>query len=102
MTDTDGGPAFPSVSKREEQVLRALAGCDSEDFGYMSFDGIAQISKLARRHVRRTVRALARKGLTEYCRGLWTEDGTPAGSGYRCTQFGRDMLAARAPKDKQP
>lgn len=37
-------------------------------------------------------RSLARKGFAEYARGLWTDDGTPAGSGYACTQSGRNAL----------
>ena len=41
-----------------------------------------------RRMVRRYVRALARKGLAEYFRGLCTEDGEFAGAGYCITKAG--------------
>jgi hypothetical protein len=41
-----------------------------------------------RKTVRRHVRALARKGLAEYFRGLCTEDGDMAGAGYCITKAG--------------
>lgn len=43
------------------------------------------------REVRRIVRCLARKGLAEYWRGLWSDDG-PAGGGYCITPAGRAKL----------
>lgn len=78
------------VSAREKQALMALFDNYSDDFGYLGFKTIAACSGLDIRHVRRSVRALARKGLAEYGRGLWTEDGEPAGSGYCCTRAGAD------------
>lgn len=42
--------------------------------------------------VRRVVRALARKGMLEYARALWSEEG-PCGAGYCLTQQGADRLA---------
>jgi len=56
---------------------------DTGDFGYRRFDDISANTGLDRRTVRRACRSLTRKGLAEYGRGLWTEDGEPAGSGYR-------------------
>lgn len=44
-----------------------------------------------RSKVRRYVRALARKGLAEYYRGLWSDDGRPAGAGYCITRKGVDL-----------
>lgn len=82
------------MSAREEQALRGFANTD-EDFGFLSFKEIARRSKLDIRHVRRTVRSLARKGLLKYARGLWTEDGEVAGSGYALTREGREFLDAR-------
>ncbi|TIM95059.1 MAG: hypothetical protein E5Y34_27665 [Mesorhizobium sp.] len=64
-----------------------------DDFDVLSFDAIADRSALPRKMVRRTVRAMARKGVTRYVRGCWTEDGEPAGSGYGLTPIGRlDLL----------
>lgn len=45
-----------------------------------------------RRTVRRHIRALARKGLAEYFKGLCTESGDFAGAGYCITKAGRMML----------
>ncbi len=78
-----------SISEREMLALNALAGSYGGDFDCLNFKAIARRGKLDPKHVRRSVRALARKGLAEYAKGLWTEDGDPAGSGYRCTPAGR-------------
>lgn len=78
------------MSPNEKQALAALASAyvESDGFCYLSFAGIASRSGLDPKLVRRTVRSLARKGFAQYCRGLWTEDGEVAGSGYACTQAG--------------
>lgn len=72
------------------KALKALAEAytDCEEFGYLSFKGIARRSGLDPKFVRRTVRSLARKGFAEYGRGLWNDDGEMAGSGYCCTKAG--------------
>lgn len=84
--------AITQLSKRELMALRAFAGVEN---GYcLSFSGVAGRSELDPKHVRRTVRALARKGLAQYEKGLWSEDGEVAGSGYGLTKQGREILAA--------
>jgi hypothetical protein len=72
------------------KALKALAEAysDYEEYCYLGFKGIAARSGLEQRLVRRTVRSLARKGFAEYGKGLWTDDGALAGSGYRCTKAG--------------
>ena len=48
-------------------------------------------------------RSLSRKGLAEYGRGLWNDDGEVAGSGYCCTKQGAAFLAeqlSRVPEHK--
>ncbi len=45
-----------------------------------------------RKTTRRYVRALARKGLAEYFRGLCTENGEFCGAGYCITDAGRKAL----------
>jgi len=77
------------MTPNEIKVLALLAS-GSEDFGVMSFAGIAEFIKLNRKEIRRTCRALKRKGFAEFYRGCWTEDGVPAGSGYGATTTGRD------------
>jgi len=77
------------LSERERKALEALTDAGgSDDYGYLSFKGIASRSGLEPRVVRRTVRALARKGLAEYGKGLWTDDGELAGAGYCATKAG--------------
>lgn len=79
--------AEPKLTANELKALKAWRKC-SEDFDVINFKEVAARSRLERRLIRRTVRALARKGFTKYYRGLWTEDGEPAGSGYGLTKLG--------------
>jgi len=75
--------------KSHQAVLKALA----EDEGYFfNFANLSFNAKMERKEVRRIVRHLARRGLTEFGKGLWTEDGEPAGSGYRITAAGIEAL----------
>ena len=78
------------MSPNEAKALGALAEAysEDEDFCFLSFKGIASRSGLDPKIVRRTIRSLARKGFARYQRGLWTEDGEMAGSGYCCTKEG--------------
>ena len=68
------------------------------------FAPIERATGYPRRMVRRHVRALARKGLAEYHRGLWTEAGYPAGAGYCITEAGRSALSVceASPPEKAP
>jgi len=71
-----------SPGKQAEAKVLAVLQKQSDDFSYLSFNMIGALTDLDRRTVRRACRLLARKGLARYGRGLWTEDGEPAGSGY--------------------
>lgn len=82
------------ISDRERKVLAALADC-GEDFGYLSFATIARRSGIEPGNARRVTRSLARKGLAEFGKGLWTDDGRPAGSGYCATEAGRALVIER-------
>jgi hypothetical protein len=79
-------------------VLAALSTGDTEyGFGFMPFALIASRAKengdtIDPAKVRRHVRACARKGWAEFSRGLFTEDGELAGSGYAITFAGRVAL----------
>lgn len=68
------------MSPTEQKVLCELVL--SGEF-YQAFASLQEGTKLERKVVRRCCRSLARKGLAEYGRGLWSEDGEPRGSGYR-------------------
>lgn len=79
----------PHLNANERQVLSFLASEGfTWDFGYSGFARIMDDTKLERKAVRRACRSLARKGLAEYGRGLWNDDGEPAGSGYCATRTG--------------
>lgn len=81
------------MSPTELKVLEALVdGCGGGL--YWPFDPIARHAEIERAAVRRACRSLARKGLAEFASGLWTEDGDPAGSGYRATKAGEEALHA--------
>lgn len=84
------------LNANEEKVLAALAASYSEDFGYIGFAGVSRRTRLSRREVRRACRSLTRKGLAQFARGLWTENGRTAGSGYAATKAGYDRADKRA------
>lgn len=82
-----------TVSDRQMKVLRYLA---HGEYGYAYyFSSIARGTKMRKDEVRRACRALARKKLAEHIRGLFTDDGMVAGSGYSCTPAGRKFLETR-------
>lgn len=61
----------------------------------MHFKPIAIALGIEKTEVRRIVRCLARKGYAEYWRGLWNDEGMPAGAGYCITPEGRAALRAQ-------
>lgn len=82
------------LTKREEPVLWALNEI-SRPGGELCVPFKYIASTLGRSdvpEVRRVTRQLARKGLAEYYRGLFTDDGDMAGSGYCITEAGRAAL----------
>lgn len=79
------------LTQLQRQLLTAWRGTN-EEFGCLSFRTIARRSGVQRDLVRRVTRALARKGLAQFHRGLWTDGGEPAGSGYGLTALGSAAL----------
>lgn len=77
------------MTPNDTKVLDALAERWSEYFGYIGFAALQSDTGLSRREVRLSCRRLTRKGFAEFARGLWSEDGMPAGSGYAATEAGR-------------
>ena len=77
--------AAPDLSVAEASVLACLA-CDDE-WAY-PFAHISSDTGLSRDETRTACRALAVRGLAQFCRGLMTEDGDVAGSGYSATRAG--------------
>ena len=85
------------VSDMEARCLKALAALSRPD-GEMCrpFCVVEGETGLSRRDVRRSIRALARKGLAEFHSGLCNEDGGFAGSGYCVTGAALRALAKEA------
>ena len=82
------------LSKREEAVLLAMADHLPDEYA-APFKYIGQYVEnmgggCEPHNIRRVVRALARKGYTEFVRGLFRDDGYLHGSGYGVTRKGRD------------
>lgn len=76
--------------KRHVQVLAYMVGKRENDdtFYFVSFRNIANELKHTESAIRCSVRYLARKGLTEYQKGLFTSNGEVFGSGYAATTMG--------------
>lgn len=76
----------------EMHCLFYLAECVEPDFAvglkYLTADDIGT------EWIRAALRSLRERGLVKFCRGLWTEDGEPAGSGYALTDAGRAAYEA--------
>lgn len=88
-----GIPDAVKLTANETEALRGLVGTDRHE-RFRTFGGVSSHCELPKHLIRRTVRALARKGLAIYEKGLWSDDGMPAGAGYALTQAGSDMADA--------
>lgn len=83
------------INPKERVVLQQLIevyGYTGDKFWFTHFKPIMEATGLSRSEVRRACRSLRRKGLAEYSRGLWADDGQPAGAGYAATPAGRKAL----------
>jgi hypothetical protein len=83
----------------EDAVLLALPGSEDhpvfgKDF-YSNLSAIADTANIDKEAARFACRRLRDKGLAVFCRGLWTDDGMPAGSGYKITEKGIEALKER-------
>lgn len=81
------------------KVLEMLAGGADRFYGevwYFPFKPISEQTGLDRPTARRVTRRLKRKGYAEFKKGLWNEDGEPAGAGYGITPAGLTALMERA------
>lgn len=80
-----------NLNENERKVLTALADLCEPGESACGFSLIENEIGIGRKAIRRACRSLARKGLTEYKRALWTEDGEPAGAGYGPTRAGAEI-----------
>ena len=80
------------ITEQERLVLETLFEYAYDSERCISFDWIESETKLNRKEVQKACRSLREKGLVEFYRGLMTDDGEVAGSGY-CTSYeGRAFL----------
>jgi hypothetical protein len=84
------------ISPMQIKCLAALASM-TRPHGEMcvGFNPVTNATGMVRSDVRRSIRALARKGMAEFHKGLTTEDGDMAGAGYCVTPFGREQYLSR-------
>jgi len=81
------------INPTEHAVLEVLEANSRRDGELcITFSWIADDAKLALKEVRRACRSLKKKGLAEFYRGLMTEDGEVAGSGYCVSKAGEAYL----------
>lgn len=87
------------ISENQRRCLLVMAEIYGHESDCYYMRHIAKQTGMEQRLVRIAVRALARKGLAEYVRGLFNEEGSVAGSGYRATTAGWE-LARKDPEFK--
>lgn len=82
------------ISENQRKCLLVMAEIFNHDSDCYYMRHIAKETGLPQDKVRIYVRALARKGLAEYVRGLFNsyEEWKVAGSGYRATRAGYDLV----------
>jgi hypothetical protein len=91
-----------SVHLSDNQALAMTAWIGLPvDFPILSFKTVGARSGLDQHLVRRTVRAIARKGLLKFARCSWSDDGEMMGAGYEPTTLGWEYLSNLAePSDR--
>src|SRR5258708_5451816 len=90
------------ISEREKKCLIALYHqLEYSDKGNCAYArAVAKTTGLEVNEARNALRSLMRKGLVEYHRGLFNDDGFVAGSGWRCSPAGLDRVPAEE-KDEE-
>lgn len=78
----------------DRYVLSVMAGGQGSFEATEYFRPLAAFERnwFSRDMARAFLRDLTDRGLAQYSRGLWTEDGEPAGSGYAITNAGLALL----------
>jgi hypothetical protein len=103
MTPTrTAAEAAATLTKLQRAVMEAMAAGGASEEQAVYFRTIKHHCAFVDVPIRRVVRTLARKGLTEYQRGLFSDDGMIAGAGYGFTRLGIEVsaiLAAQEPSN---
>jgi DNA-binding transcriptional ArsR family regulator len=85
---------LPGPGSQARRVLEALDDLSEPDELYTYARVIARDTGLSPADARRALKLLRRRGLAAFRRGLLTEEGVVAGSGYAITLPGRQLRAA--------
>lgn len=89
--------ASDELNLNEIRVLLALKSADAQPSksSFQTFAGLSAATGLDQKAVRRSVRALAQKGMAKFSKGgIWSDDQTfPIGAGYAITELGRKQDA---------
>ncbi len=93
MANAEDIPVETAILALELPILRALAAVPEPGW-HRGLNSITDMTGIPRELCRAVIRGLIDKGLAQYHRGLWTEDGMPAGAGYRITDEGRKLAPA--------
>ena len=83
------------LSERERKVLIGITENSAPDWAF-PFQSIIDLTGIEPHNTRRVVRSLARKGMMRFCRGLISDDGELAGSGYAVTEAGWEWAQQQA------
>ena len=76
-------------------ILEALDGV-FEPGWCLSLYGLKARTDLPRETLRGIIADMRAEGLVSYHKGLWSDDGMPAGAGYAITEAGRAVLTGGA------
>lgn len=80
------------INENERKVLNYLVPMTDSEVQYQYFRHIAESTGLDLKQVSRACRSLKKKGLAEFMRGLFDDDGKAAGSGYGATEAGVRLI----------
>ncbi len=93
MPDLDLITTADAIEVLELSILRAL-GTVSEPGWCRNLRSTSEMTGIPREVCRAIIRGLIDNGEAEYHRGLWSEDGMPAGAGYCVTIKGQQRAPA--------
>jgi hypothetical protein len=94
MGEAEQIPVETAIHALELPILRALDAVP-EPGGCRGLASITEMTGIPRELCRAVIRGMIDKGLAQYLRGLWSEDGMPAGAGYCITDKGRELVPAQ-------
>lgn len=80
--------------------LRRMEGPTEDEWMAYNLSAFCNGDEIDREFARGYLRSMRARGLVVYERGLWDDDGMPAGAGYRITEAGAARLDEIDPPQK--